>query len=102
MYKRFWLGRMAPWGLEKAKHWFASVQQAKNYQDNVLPSAVPGLSQCLWGGWSPVAVSPADGRCGERSVKGTASSELEVMWEMRRGCFFLLYGQQHDLCTVHW
>lgn len=48
MYKRFWLGRVAPWGLEKAKHWFASVQQAKNYPDNVLPSAVPGLSQCLW------------------------------------------------------
>lgn len=45
MYKRFWLGRVAPWGLEKAKHWFASVLQAKNYQDSVLPSAVPGLSQ---------------------------------------------------------
>lgn len=29
VYKRFWLGRTAPRGLEQAKHGFASMQQAK-------------------------------------------------------------------------
>lgn len=70
VYKRFWLGRVAPWGLEKAKHWFASVLQAKNYQDSVLPSAVPGLSQCLWGAGAPLLCPQLMGGVGSALLKG--------------------------------